>query len=45
MGQTPGRRAHRRGYLGLFPASRPDLAITGRSYWLKDHAAIAGKDD
>jgi DNA replication protein DnaC len=21
------------------------IAITGRSYWLKDHAAIAGKED
>jgi hypothetical protein len=26
-------------------APRPDIAMTGRSYRLKDHAIIAGKED
>jgi hypothetical protein len=30
---------------GSFPAPGQTIAITGRSYRLKDHATIAGKED
>jgi hypothetical protein len=44
MGQTFGRRAHSRGILERFLHHAQTIAITGKSYRLKDRAAIAGKE-
>jgi hypothetical protein len=45
MGQALGRCAHGRRDLDRFLHDAQTIAITGRSYRLKDHAAIVGKED
>ncbi len=43
VGQTPAGRPHRRRYPRPVPSSRPILAITGKSYRLKDSALAKTK--
>jgi hypothetical protein len=45
IGQTPGPRAHGWAILYRFLPHAQTIAITGRSYRLKSHTAIAGKED
>lgn len=45
MGQTFGQRATAGAILDRFLHHAQTIAITGRSYRLKDHATVAGKED